>query len=191
MRLSIFFSVLLSVLAFSGEAAAGKASYSTSSNMTYNGVTYSYSSTSTCPNGTAALRYQRKWWCPATTTSATAPATTTATSTTTTTTTTTSPTSTTPTVSTAPVVYAAQLSWSIPATRADGTALSAGELAGYEVYYTNDSGTIAATVPVSGGTTTAASVSSLSSGNYSFAISAIDTTGLKSSLSSVVAVSFP
>jgi len=191
MRLSFFVSIFLAVLVFSGEAAAGKTSYSTSSTMTYNGVTYNYSSTSTCPDGTAALRYQRKWWCPATTTTATAPTSTTTSSTTTTTTTTTSPTTTTTTVSTAPVVYAAQLSWSIPATRADGTALSASELAGYEVYYTNDSGSVAATVPVSGGTTTAASVSSLSSGNYSFAISAIDTTGLKSALSSVVAVSFP
>lgn len=179
MRLSIVISVLLSILAFSGEAAAGKTSYGTSSAMTYNGVAYNYSSTSTCLDGTAALRYQRKWWCPAT---ATAPASTTTSSTTTTSTTTTT---------TAPVVHTAQLSWSIPATRADGTALTASELAGYEVYYTNDSGSVAATVPVSGGTTTVASVSSLSSGNYSFAISAIDTSGLKSALSSVVAVSFP
>lgn len=176
MRLSIFISVVLSVLVFSGEAAAGKTSYSTASTIVYNGVTYNYSSTSTCPDGTAALRYQRKWWCPATTTTATPP---------------TSTTTTTTTVTTAPLVYAAQLSWSIPTTRADGTALAASELAGYEVYYTNDSGSVTALVPVSGGTTTATSVSSLSSGNYSFAISAIDTSGLKSTLSSVVTASFP
>jgi hypothetical protein len=83
------------------------------------------------------------------------------------------------------------VSWSVPATRADGTPLTASELAGYEVYYTSDSGSVSAVVPVAGGTTVNTVVSSLSSGNYYFSISAIDTNGLKSALSAVAAVSFP
>jgi len=46
-------------------------------------------------------------------------------------------------------------------------------------------------VPISGGSIASTTVSSLTSGNYSFAVSAIDTAGLKSSLSTVVAINFP
>lgn len=170
MRPSLVFTFLLSTLLISGEAAAGKSSYSTTSTITYNSATYSYSSSSTCTDGTAALRYNRKWWCPVVSTA-----------------TTTTPT---PTV-TAPATYNAQLSWTIPATRADGTALTASELAGYEIYYTNDTGSVSAVVPVSGGSAVSTTVSSLASGSYSFSISAIDTSGLKSALSTVATVTFP
>lgn len=168
MRPSLVFTFLLSTLLISGEVAAGKSSYSTTSTITYNSATYSYSSSSTCTDGTAALRYNRKWWCPVVSTVTTP----------------------TPTV-TAPATYNAQLSWTIPTTRADGTALTASELAGYEIYYTNDAGSVSAVVPVSGGSAVSTTVSSLASGSYSFSISAIDTSGLKSALSTVATVTFP
>lgn len=185
MRPALVLTFLLSALLISGEAAAGKTSYS-SSTITYNGVKYSYSSSSTCTGGTAALRYNRKWWCPVVTTTAS-----TSTSTSTATSTPTSTTSTTTTTTTAPATYNAKLSWTIPTTRADGTPLTASELAGYEVYYTNDTGSVAAVVPVSSGSAISTTVSSLASGNYSFSISAIDTSGLKSALSTVAIINFP
>jgi len=202
MRVVALFSALALAATFSGEAAAGRTKTATSTTITYNGATYLYTGTSTCPDGSAALRYNRKWYCPqsamtvasstdtSTTTTTTTDTTTTGTSTTATTDTTSTGTTSTGTTTTAPSSYNAQLSWTIPTTRADGSALTAADLAGYEIYYTNDTGTIATTVPVSGGTTNTTTLASLASGNYSFAISAIDASGLKSSLSTVVTVTF-
>lgn len=164
MRKILILTTALTILV-SGEAAAGSAKYSTSSTTTYNGITYSYSSSSTCADGQAALRLYRKWWCPVIA-SAPAPA-------------------------PAPVAYSASVSWEIPSTRADGTPLPADELSGYEIYYTNDSGSVAASVPVAGGSTAATVVSNLTSGNYYFSIAAIDSNGLKSALSTMAAVTFP
>jgi hypothetical protein len=86
--------------------------------------------------------------------------------------------------------YSAQLSWSIPTTRTNGTALTVGELAGYEIYYTNDLGSVAVTVPVSGGTSTSYTIPNIAAGTYHFSISAIDSNNLKSGLSPVVNVTF-
>lgn len=171
MRPSLVLTFLLSTLLISGEAAAGKSTFTASSTIVYSGATYSYSSSSTCPNGTAALRYERKWWCPAVSTSTS--------------------TSSTSTTITAPATYNASLSWTIPTTRADGTPLTASELAGYEIYYTTDTGSVSAVVPVTGGSANSTTVSSLKSGNYSFSISAVDTNGLKSALSTVTTINFP
>jgi len=90
-----------------------------------------------------------------------------------------------------PTTYTAHLSWSIPATRADGSALSVAELASYEIYYTMGAGGSSVAVPVSGGTTTSYDISSLGPGAYHFAIAAIDTGGRKSALSTVASISFP
>ena len=196
MRVVALFSALALAATFSGEAAAGRTKTATSTTITYNGATYLYTGTSTCPDGSAALRYNRKWYCPqsamtvASTDTSSTTSTSTGTTTTDTSTTTTTDATSTGTTTTAPSSYNAQLSWTIPTTRADGSALTAADLAGYEIYYTNDTGTIATTVPVSGGTTNTTTLASLASGNYSFAISAIDASGLKSSLSTVVTVTF-
>lgn len=189
----------------SGEVSAATSKYTSTSTITYNGIKYQLSSTSTCADGTAALRLNRKWWCPVTTTTtaSTSSGTTTTTTTTSTDTTATSgttttsgttstgTTTTTTTTTTTPKTYNASVSWTVPSTRADGTPLSVGELSGYEVYYTNDSGSVSASVPVSGGSTASAVVSNLASGNYYFSISAVDSTGLKSALSTVASVTFP
>lgn len=211
MRATALIVTALVAASLSAPALAGKTRSSFSTTITMNGTTYQYYGASTCPDGTGALRYNRKWYCsdaqmkvasaPTDTTTTTTETSTSSGSTTTDTTastgttdttsgTTTTDTGSTTTTTTTPTSYNAQLSWTIPTTRADGTALTAAELAGYEIYYTNDSGTVSAVVPVSGGSTATTTVASMTPGNYSFAISAIDSTGLKSSLSSVVSVSF-
>ena len=91
----------------------------------------------------------------------------------------------------APVSYSAKLAWTIPTARVDGSALPVGELAGYEVYYTNESGSVSISIPVAGGTTVNTVVSNLTSGKYYFSVSAVDTKGLKSALSTMALASFP
>lgn len=177
MRLSYLLSFLLCFAVFSGEAAAARSS--SSSTMTYKGVTYKSSSSSKCADGSSALRYQSKYWCPVTTTTASSGSTTSGS------------TSGSGTTTTTPVTQTAQLTWTIPTTRADGTALAVSELAGYEVYYTNDSGSVSVTLSVSGASTVSTTVASLTTGNYYFSISAVDSTGLKSALSSVVTYTVP
>lgn len=86
--------------------------------------------------------------------------------------------------------YSAQFSWTIPSIRTNGTALTLSELSGYEIYYTDDSGSVAETVSVSGGSKSAHTLSNIAAGRYHFAISAIDTNGQKSALSSMVDVTF-
>src|SRR5690606_1797860 len=87
-----------------------------------------------------------------------------------------------------PLTYSARLSWEIPSTRADGSALSASALSGYEIYYTTDK--TSGTYVVSGGTTSVYTAAELPAGTYHFAMSAIDSNGLKSALSSMVTVTF-
>ena len=151
-------------------------------NFSINVATSSTTSTSSTSTSTTTT----------TTTSTSPTTTTTSTSTSPTTTTSTTSTSTSPTTTTSTTAsYSAQLSWTIPSTRTDGTALTLSSLAGYEVYYTNSTGTVNVVLPVTGGTTTMATVASLSSGTYSFSMSAVDTSGLKSPLSKVVSITFP
>lgn len=85
------------------------------------------------------------------------------------------------------------MTWQIPTTRADGSALIASDLASYEIYYTTDPtqpGAVSAKYTVNGGMTTSYDISNLGAGTYYFAISAIDTLGDKSALSSYVTVKF-
>lgn len=158
MRKSALFAValIISTVCSTSFAATRK---STSSTLTYQGSTYTLSSTSTCSDGTAALRYNRKWWC-----KVVAP------------------------VATAPTTYSAQLSWTAPSTRADGTPLSLSDLAGYEIYYTTDDPAVSRTISVSGNTALNYTLSNLSAGNYYVAMAAIDTAGLKSELSPVAPI---
>jgi hypothetical protein len=163
------FALIISTVCSASFAAVKKPSSST---LTYQGSTYTLSSSSTCLDGTAALRYNRKWWC-----KVVAP--------TTDPVTTTTPTTTTPT---APTTYSAQLSWSAPSTRADGTPLALSDLAGYEIYYTTDDPAVSRTITVSGSAALSYTLSDLSAGNYYFAMAAIDTTGLKSDLSAIAPI---
>jgi hypothetical protein len=85
-----------------------------------------------------------------------------------------------------PTSFSAKVSWTAPSTRQDGQPLALSDLSGYEVYYTTDSSSAGTAIKVSGGTTASYVISNLPAGTYYFAISAIDSTGLKSALSSMV-----
>lgn len=82
--------------------------------------------------------------------------------------------------------YTANLAWAAPTSRVNGKPLQISEIKGYEIYYTSDDLSQGKTIPITGGTSTRYALTSLKAGTYHFAISAIDTKGLKSSLSPVV-----
>lgn len=82
--------------------------------------------------------------------------------------------------------YRANITWSIPTTRINGTALPIGELKGYEVYWTRTSDNAKGTIKISSNTKTNAVFDAYTPGTYYFAMSAIDTSGLKSALSTMV-----
>jgi hypothetical protein len=79
------------------------------------------------------------------------------------------------------------ITWAIPTTRANGDALLASDLSGYEIYYTTDNAA-SATYSVENGNTSAVTLDGLAPDTYYFAISAIDTQGIKSELSGVVSL---
>jgi hypothetical protein len=86
-----------------------------------------------------------------------------------------------------PAAFSVNLSWIIPSTRENGQPLQLSELAGYELYYTTDADAAAGTtVKVNGGSSASYVIANLPAGSYYFAISAIDTSGLKSPLSAMV-----
>lgn len=77
----------------------------------------------------------------------------------------------------------AQISWNRPTTRADGSTLSAGEIAGYKLYYSETSnGSLSPLVDLSS-TELSVVVDELAAGTHYFAMSTEDTNGLESSLS--------
>jgi hypothetical protein len=71
------------------------------------------------------------------------------------------------------------LSWDAPTTNSDSSPLS--DLAGYKVYYGTSSGSYTNSVDV--GNIAGASVSSLASGSWCFAVTAYDTSGNESNYS--------
>lgn len=84
-----------------------------------------------------------------------------------------------------PVTYKVLLTWSAPAVRADGSALPIGAIAGYRIYYVLDGSAASddTAVSVAGGTTTRYQLNLTKSGTYTFAITAVDQTGVESNLS--------
>lgn len=83
--------------------------------------------------------------------------------------------------------YRANISWAVPTTRTNGSALPASELKGYEVYWTRTSDNAKGTLRISGGTQSSTAFDVYTPGTYYFAVSALDTKGLKSPLSTLVA----
>ena len=80
----------------------------------------------------------------------------------------------------------AQLSWSIPTTRANGTPLTPSELSGYEIYMLSESSGESTVFTVHDSLVSSYTVSNLNPGIYHFSMSAQDTTGKLSALSTVV-----
>ena len=123
--------------------------------ITYQGSLYKLSNSSTCADGTSALRLNSWMYCPA---------------------------------AAKPPTFSANLKWTIPVSRVDGTPLPIGELAGYQIYYTADDPSNSGIVNVTGGGTASYIASQLIAGNYYFTISAIDIFGTKSSMSNLVSI---
>lgn len=80
----------------------------------------------------------------------------------------------------------ATLSWSIPTTRANGSALAPGELTGYEIYITTEKSGTSEVLEIKDPLKISHQISNLSPDVYHFAVSALDTNGLASELSEVV-----
>ena len=89
----------------------------------------------------------------------------------------------------APTTSTAQVSWSIPAQRTDGSPLAANEIDHFEIYVYNEASG-AVNVTEVDGTLTQWSVT-LTSGQYNFGILAVDNLGLASSMSSLQALTVP
>lgn len=85
----------------------------------------------------------------------------------------------------------AALSWSSPTTRSNGQPLSMSELAGYEIYMLAESTGVSSVITVSDPFSTSRSIDGLTPDIYHFAISAIDSSGLVSALSTLVSKTVP
>jgi len=88
------------------------------------------------------------------------------------------------TVASAPKVGTATLKWTPPTTNTDGTPIT--NLAGYVVSYGMSASSLSQTVSISSPTTTSYTVQNLGQGTWYFAVSATETDGTVSALSSVV-----
>lgn len=81
--------------------------------------------------------------------------------------------------------YRAKITWNIPIKRTNGTALSMSELKGYEVYWTRTSDNARGTIKVTSNSQVSTLFDVYTPSMYYFAVSAIDTKGLKSPLSTL------
>ena len=102
----------------------------------------------------------------------------------------TSPTNTTNTSSSSSSGQTVSLSWTIPTQRTNGDPLPISQLSGYEIYYYADGSSAGSgqVIDINDPTVTTYTTPQLPPATYNFAISAIDTTGLASALSSPVTV---
>jgi hypothetical protein len=82
--------------------------------------------------------------------------------------------------------YAATLRWAIPNTRENGQPLQLSELSGYEIYWTRDRDSSSGTIAVKGGQVATQKFETFVPATYYFAMSAVDSKGLKSKLSSMI-----
>lgn len=80
------------------------------------------------------------------------------------------------------------LSWLAPSEREDGTGLSLTEIAGYRVYYGENSGEYTNFIDIHDRTMVQMALASIPSGTYYVAVTAIDTEGRESALSSEIVV---
>ena len=82
--------------------------------------------------------------------------------------------------------FRASISWAIPTRRTNGTPLRISDLKGYEVYWTRTSDDARGVIKVDSNTQTSTYFDVYTPSTYYFAMSAIDSRGLKSPLSSMV-----
>lgn len=86
--------------------------------------------------------------------------------------------------------HSIHITWTVPTTRVDGSALAATALAGYRLFYSREDSSASedAVVAIDGGNTTSADLTLAVAGTYLFAITAVDTDGVESELSTPVSV---
>lgn len=89
---------------------------------------------------------------------------------------------------TAPGLNGAYLSWMAPSEREDGTGLSLTEIAGYRVYYGENPGEYTDSVDINDQSMMQMTLDTIPSGTYYIAVTAIDTEGHESVLSSEIVV---
>ncbi len=82
----------------------------------------------------------------------------------------------------------AQISWTRPTTRADGTALNATEIAGYDLYYSAGSSTALTKLTSVTSAELSVIIDELAAGTHYFAVATTDTSGVQSSLSPTFSV---
>ena len=82
----------------------------------------------------------------------------------------------------------ALISWKAPTTRADGTALAANQIAGYELYHSADGSSNLAKLTSLNANELSIVVDDLSAGTHYFALATKDTGGLQSTMSSPINV---
>jgi len=81
----------------------------------------------------------------------------------------------------------ALISWQAPTTRADGTALNAADIAGYELFYSEDGTTMSKLTSLAAGELSV-QVDDLAAGTHYFALATKDVNGMQSALSSTISV---
>lgn len=86
--------------------------------------------------------------------------------------------------STPPATGTASLSWSAPTTNSDGSALT--DLAGYHIHYGTSASSLTNEVNVASASAVSYQVSNLATGTWYFAVTSYTSSGLESSLSTVV-----
>lgn len=80
------------------------------------------------------------------------------------------------------------LQWQSPSTRSDGSPLSLSEIAGYNIYYSQQPGQFSNSVYVKGGYKMQVTIEGLASGRYYLTMTTIDDLGLESNFSSQLVV---
>jgi hypothetical protein len=95
-----------------------------------------------------------------------------------------------PTPPPAPTSYKVKLQWTAPSTRSNGKALPLSELSGYRIYYLREGSNASddVTISVQGANTTIYNLTVGVPGSYTFAVTAVDMTGLESPLSGEVSI---
>jgi hypothetical protein len=88
-----------------------------------------------------------------------------------------------------PISQNIQLAWQQPTAREDGATLTAADIASYEIYYTSiaaDNSSTDNVITVNNGATTQFVLQNVPTGEYFFAVAAVDSNGLKSNMSDIV-----
>ena len=83
------------------------------------------------------------------------------------------------------------LDWKAPLTRVDGSKLYPGEIDGYRIYYRQSGDPDFDVRVIEDANTTRWQPSGLASGDYQFAVSTVDTSGLESARSETLRVTIP